>query len=546
MKQSRITFPILRHVVLSFVFASLATTVIGADRVAIVEVEGQPLAANVQRLLQALKFLGAPLPEEVESAVSAAATSQNAEKVQEALDPHVLCVVTVNPELRVKATRGPAKVTLQQEGYTPVLIKVINDSGASRPLRITSPQSGPVYAGASKGTMERERQQWLRENENTTGRKDRFLQVEMFTAPADDAGAERAAGRVRRRPDLLGRGGQARGDDRLRRRPGDAGPRLPRRGAGAVRRAAGGPGEARGHRLRRHADDGPVHVPRRGGPRLPAAAEAARPGPLLPEADLPRRRRHRAAAAGRVHDVVRPRAGVPLAATQDHRARKGDRPKFAVKLERWINPADFGFYSGDHHIHAAGCAHYTTPDRGMQPEDMFLHVKGEGLNVGCCSRGAVLRLSAAVLRRAGHPISEPFTLAEVRRGGERVRLAALGHVCLLNLRDQTYPGADGIKGWPTWTTPRCGGRRQQGGGHRLRALRQRPAGECPPPRRSGCWSCRREQGRPAHARGGERTRCCPKPFEKIDADSDGGLNEAELLNSHERVADQLPNLAIPE
>src|SRR4029079_4221043 len=32
---------------------------------------------------------------------------------------------------------------------------------------------------------------------------------------------------------------------------------------------------------------------------------------------------------------------------------------------------------------------------------------------------------------------------------------ALGHICLLNLRDQTYPGSDGTvtKGWPTWTTP---------------------------------------------------------------------------------------------
>ena len=42
----------------------------------------------------------------------------------------------------------------------------------------------------------------------------------------------------------------------------------------------------------------------------PAAAEAARAGPVLPETDLPRGRRGRAAAAGRVHDVLRPRAGV--------------------------------------------------------------------------------------------------------------------------------------------------------------------------------------------------------------------------------------------
>ena len=48
---------------------------------------------------------------------------------------------SLNPELRVKAARGPAKAVLQQEGYTPVLIKVINDSAATRPLRITSAQA---------------------------------------------------------------------------------------------------------------------------------------------------------------------------------------------------------------------------------------------------------------------------------------------------------------------------------------------------------------------------------------------------------------------
>ena len=37
----------------------------------------------------------------------------------------------------------------------------------------------------------------------------------------------------------------------------------------------------------------------------------------------------------------------------------------AVKLERWISPSDYGFYSGDHHIHAAGCAHYTNPTEGV-------------------------------------------------------------------------------------------------------------------------------------------------------------------------------------
>ena len=44
---------------------------------------------------------------------------------------------------------------------------------------------------------------------------------------------------------------------------------------------------------------------------------------------------------------------------------------------------DFGWYSGDHHVHAAGCAHYESPTEGVTPEDMMRHILGEDLNVGC-------------------------------------------------------------------------------------------------------------------------------------------------------------------
>ena len=40
-------------------------------------------------------------------------------------------------------------------------------------------------------------------------------------------------------------------------------------------------------------------------------------------------------------------------------------------------------YSGDHHVHAAGCAHYDSPTEGVGPEDMMRHILGEDLNVGC-------------------------------------------------------------------------------------------------------------------------------------------------------------------
>ena len=53
-----------------------------------------------------------------------------------------------------------------------------------------------------------------------------------------------------------------------------------------------------------------------------------------------------------------------------------------VQLERWVDPSLFGYWSGDHHIHAAGCAHYTVPTEGVQPKDMLIHIQGEDLKVG--------------------------------------------------------------------------------------------------------------------------------------------------------------------
>ena len=79
-----------------------------------IEVEGQPLASNAQRLIQALEFLGAPLPIEITNALQVAGRARDAPKIQQLLDRQVLFVVTLNPEARVKVTRGPAPAALQQ------------------------------------------------------------------------------------------------------------------------------------------------------------------------------------------------------------------------------------------------------------------------------------------------------------------------------------------------------------------------------------------------------------------------------------------------
>lgn len=127
-----------------------------------------------------------------------------------------------------------------------------------------------------------------------------------------------------------------------------------------------------------------------------------------------------------------------------------------LQLERWVNPAHHGFYSGDHHIHAAGCAHYTDPTQGVLPRDMFLQVKGEGLNVGCVlTWGPCYDFQRRFFEPRPDGVSEPLTLIKYDVEVSGFGSQALGHVCLLNLRDQTYPGSEGTatKGWPSWTTP---------------------------------------------------------------------------------------------
>ena len=256
--------------------------------------------------------------------------------------------------------------------------------------------------------------------------QDRFLQVEMFTSQPMTAEPQRAEGRIRPRPDLQQRGRQARGDARLRRRPGDAGPRLPRRGAGPVRRPAGRPGQARRPRLRRQADRRPLHLhaTRR------AASIRRRPSGSPPTSSS--RSRSTAHDGGTVllppgeftHDL-RPRArSTRLAEQRDHRPRRRARRRVDVKLERWINPIDYGFYSGDHHIHAAGCAHYTNPTEGVCAEGHVPARQGRGAQRRLQpDLGAVLRLPAAVLRADAAQAQRAVHRAQVRRRGQRLRLA---------------------------------------------------------------------------------------------------------------------------
>ena len=148
------------------------------------DVEGQPLAANAERLAKALDFLGAPLAgrrregagegHRGQGREEGAGGARQARAVRREHQPGVA------GEGRPRAGRGAG---LQQAGWTPVLVKVVNESTVKKPLRILSPQAGPVYSGPGRNEKDPKDDPKIVE---------RFLQVEMFTAPPMTAGPERA------------------------------------------------------------------------------------------------------------------------------------------------------------------------------------------------------------------------------------------------------------------------------------------------------------------------------------------------------------------
>jgi hypothetical protein len=122
---------------------------------------------------------------------------------------------------------------------------------------------------------------------------------------------------------------------------------------------------------------------------------------------------------------------------------------FNVKLERWIDPSSSGWWSGDHHIHAAGCRHYTSPTAGVQASDMLRSCLGEDLKVGCnltwgpCFDYQKQFFTGKIDKASRYPYLLRYDI-EVSGFGSHES----GHLCLLRLQQDIYPGGDSYKHWP--------------------------------------------------------------------------------------------------
>ena len=101
--------------------------------------------------------------------------------------------------------------------------------------------------------------------------------------------------------------------------------------------------------------------------------------------------------------------------------------------------ADHRWFSGDHHIHAAGCSHYETPTEGVTPEDMMRHILGEDLNVGCVlSWGPCWYHQKTFFEGDLHDLSQNDYLMRYDVEVSGFPSAHAGHLCLLNLKEDDF------------------------------------------------------------------------------------------------------------
>ena len=210
----------------------------------------------------------------------------------------------------------------------------------------------------------------------------------------------------------------------------------------------------------------------------PSHVAAAGARLLLSRADLSPQRRERDAAAGQVPRRLRPRAGVSRARQATSPCPTRCRTSETFQLERWIKMADYGWFSGDHHIHAAGCAHYEAPAEGVQPVDMMRHILGEDLNVGCVlSWGPCWYFQKQYFEGKVHKLSQPGEPDALRRRSLRLsQLSTPGTCACCGSRKTTIPARRASRSGPVGTCRFSQWGKTAGGRRRLFAQRLGAAG----------------------------------------------------------------------
>jgi hypothetical protein len=454
----------LRASLFAFVFCIFLESTAYTQQLPMVTVENQPFVAATRRLVLAMDAAGTPLSVQDAAAIEAAAKLPNAresnEAIQRVLDKLSVALVHINAESRVKVDEGPVKKELIQQGWRSFLVKVHNEAGITPKLRISSPNAKPVYM-QGRGARE---QPMTDQKLVTPGQVlNRFLDVSLDERPPLKPRLSGLACEYRiihlysrdqgkREAELAFDVGQGTQDIGFRNATSvlfDCKPAValklkvkdfdgePTMAAFIVRDKRG---RVYPNPARRLAPDFFFHnqVYREDGETL-----------LLPPGEY-------------TFNVSRGPEYLPesrkITVTEDANQTAD------FQLKRWIHAAKRQWFSGDHHVHAAGCAHYDSPTEGVGPDDMMRHILGEDLNVGCVlSWGPCWYSQKKFFEGAVSKLSRPDYLMRYDVEVSGFPSSHAGHLCLLRLQEDDYPGTTKIEEWPSWTLPVLKWGKDQGG-----------------------------------------------------------------------------------
>ncbi len=416
--------------------------------------ELQPFTFQTKRLIETLDYLGAPISS-IDKATIESSVLKNTEvgiqEIQKVLDSYVLFTVEINPESRVKVKQGRAKVILQQNGWSTFLIKAENQAGITALFEVTSEQAKRNYDGGEKlyGFGKEDKTVSLSAKDIA----DRWLDLSLYTKEpmkemlsglstdyfiiqlySRDAGKRAAS--------FSFNCGQATQDIGFRNELNILFECIPSSRAKLEVRDENGKASTASFIIR----DKQNHI-------YPSQSKRLAPDFFFqPQiyrgngetVDLPIGEYQIDYGRGPEYYTKQ----IPFSVT-------GNKDQtLKVNLERWIDPSKYGWYSGDHHIHAAGCSHYTTPSEGVDPADMMRHILGEGVNVGSVlTWGPGYYHQKHFFEGKDNVLSTSENIMRYDLEVSGFPSGHAGHLVLLRLKDQDYPKTQKIEDWPTWTIP---------------------------------------------------------------------------------------------
>ncbi len=410
----------------------------------------QPLAQQIRRLESALELLGQPVDKDeqglIDQAVSGSDEKAGVAALQRVLDRYVLATVDINAESRVKVERGAAPAELVQGGSRYFLVKVVNLAGVTSPLVVSSPNNGNVYitsngdpAPAMVLTQADVRDRWaeisLASPPPLDHRLSGFpLDYQIIEIYSRDAGQRSAT--------ITFSVGQGTQDLGFRN---EISVLFNAKASRAIKlhiADENGKPTMASLTIRDSHNRLYPNPSKRLAPDLYFQPQVYRTdGELI---DLPEGNYTFAVTGGPEY----------LAHTKELLVTQNGPGELALQLSRWIDPSKFAWYSGDTHVHAAGCSHYKNPAEGVLPKDMMRQIEGEKLNVGSVlTWGPDYYYQKQFFSGKDDPLSTTCSRMHYDLEVSGFPSSHAGHLVLLGLKDQDYPNTKKIEDWPTWDLP---------------------------------------------------------------------------------------------